>query len=368
MALGIYLHIPFCKAKCLYCDFNSYAGMEEQQQRYIDALCQEIQNAPDGEVDTIYFGGGTPTVLPAHSLAQILSVVKEKYDLTPNCEISLECNPATIDKEGLAVLHQAGFNRLSIGLQSANAQELKDLGRIHSFQDFANCFSDARNADFQNISLDLMYGLPEQTMENWKTTLEKAVAFQPEHISCYSLKLEEGTPLFMKNPTLPSDDCVREFYDYAVNYLAEQGYLRYEISNFSLPKKESRHNCKYWKCDDFLGFGAGAYSCFDGVRYDNLRNVLDYCTALETEKSPVAERIPLTHRDRISEFCFLGLRMRDGISVKEFNSRFGRNIEDVFGDVIKKNLRRGTLLRLGDRLCIPPEYLFVSNSILVDFI
>ncbi|MBQ2614219.1 MAG: oxygen-independent coproporphyrinogen III oxidase [Clostridia bacterium] len=368
MALGIYLHIPFCKAKCLYCDFNSYAGMEDMQNRYVNALCQEIQNAPDGDVDTIYFGGGTPTILPSHSLVQILSAIGEKYDLTPDCEISIECNPATIDKRGLSALRQAGFNRLSIGLQSANAQELKALGRIHDFQDFAKCFSDARDAGFQNISLDLMYGLPGQTMESWQNTLKKAAAFQPEHISCYSLKLEEGTPLFMQNPTLPNDDCVREFYDYAFSYLAEKGYHRYEISNFSLTERESRHNCKYWKCDDFLGFGAGAYSCFDGVRYDNLRNVLDYCAALETGKSPIAARIPLTHEDQMSEFCFLGLRMSQGIDTKEFQTRFGENIEDVFGDAIKKNLRRGTLLRLGDRLCIPPEYLFVSNSILVDFI
>lgn len=369
MSIGIYIHIPFCKAKCLYCDFNSYSGMESWKPKYINELKKEIINIQEEcEVDTLYIGGGTPTVLSAENLAEILSVIRENFVLTPHCEISVECNPATMGKEGFTILKQAGFNRLSIGLQSAKDAELRRLGRIHTFKDFSRCFSDARNAGFENISLDLMHGLPGQTLEGWQETMEAALAFQPEHISCYGLKLEEGTPLFLQNPVLPDDDAARELYEACVSYLAAHGYYRYEISNFALPGKESRHNCKYWRCEDFIGFGAGAYSCLHDVRYDNVRDIREYCARLEEGKSVIAERTPLSLEDKMSEFCFLGLRMTEGVSVKEFSQRFGKEIEEVYGDAIKKNLRRGTLLRLEDRLVIPPQWLYVSNSILVDFI
>ena len=369
MSLGIYVHIPFCKAKCLYCDFNSYANMEMYESAYIQALCDEISSSiHDYKVDSLYIGGGTPTVLSSNSLIKILSTIRQNFNLSLDCEITVECNPATMREEGLRELSQAGVNRLSIGLQSANNQELKRLGRIHTFEDFSQCFYAARNGGFENISIDLMYGLPNQNLKNWKETLQAAVAFRPEYLSCYALKLEEGTPLFLQKTELPDDDTVAEFYEVCVDYLAEAGYQRYEISNFSLKGKESRHNCKYWECEDFLGFGAGAHSCFDGERFYNVMDIQEYCERIQKGKSVVFERTPLSREDEMKEFCFLGLRMKEGISSKEFYRRFGENIEDVFAKALKKNLRRGTLLRLDDRIAIPPEFLYVSNSILIDFI
>jgi len=369
MSLGIYLHIPFCKAKCLYCDFNSYANMDSMKERYVQALCKEIRGFHSScKVDSLYIGGGTPTTLSTKQLASIIHAVNQQFSLTEDCEITVECNPATIGKEGLKTLHGLGVNRLSIGLQSANDAELKSLGRIHTLSDFSDCFADARAAGFANLSLDLMHGLPGQTMEGWMHTLQTAVSFQPEHISCYGLKLEEGTPLYRQNPVLPDEDLAGDFYDACVSFLEEKGYRRYEISNFAKPERESRHNLKYWRCEDFAGFGAGAYSCMQGVRYSNVKDLNDYCERIEQNKDAVIERISLTLEDKMSEFCFLGLRTAEGISYREFQERFGHTLNAVFGDTIKKNLRRGTLLRFNDRLFIPSSYFYVSNSILVDFV
>lgn len=369
MSLGIYLHIPFCKQKCLYCDFNSYAGMETMMDDYCNALKAEIAaNSSKEKVDTIYFGGGTPTVLGGERLAELLQKVREKFTLIADCEITAECNPGTIDKDGLRQMYQAGFNRLSIGLQSTDDRTLKQLGRIHSLEDFEQCFQHAREVGFENLSLDLMYGLPGQTVDGWKKTLEKAIAFAPEHLSCYGLKVEEGTPFAMMNLVLPDDDTVGEMYDICVEKLKKAGYERYEISNFAKPGQESRHNLKYWRCDDFLGLGAGAYSCMSGVRYDNVSGVGEYYSAIVEKNSAIEEKFPLSLDDQMSEFCFLGLRTQKGISEDVFRGRFGKEITDVFGDVLKKNLERGTLLLQEGWYRVAPEFLFVSNGILADFV
>lgn len=369
MSLGLYLHIPFCKQKCLYCDFNSYAGKETMMDEYCDALKTEILvNSSAKSVDTIYFGGGTPTLLGGERLADLLRTIKEHFCVTDDCEITAECNPGTIDQKGLEQLYWAGFNRLSIGLQSTKDEVLKRLGRIHSFDEFKQCFDNAGAVGFENLSLDLMYGLPNQTMEEWKDTLEKALAFAPEHLSCYGLKVEEGTPFASMDLSLPDDDTVGEMYDVCVEILGKAGYDRYEISNFAKSGRESRHNLKYWRCDDFIGFGAGAYSCKNGVRYDNLCGIKEYCDAIAEKQSAIEEEVPLSMDDRMSEFCFLGLRTAEGISEDEFRRRFGKEITDVFGSVLKKNLDRGTLLLKGDRYRIDSKFFFVSNSILADFV
>ncbi len=369
MSLGIYLHIPFCKQKCLYCDFNSYAGKETMMDEYCDALKGEIVSySSDEVVDTIYFGGGTPTLFGGQRLAELLQKVRESFKLTEDCEITAECNPGTIDKKGLEQLRLAGFNRLSIGLQSTDDKMLKKLGRIHSVDEFRQCFDAAREVGFENLSLDLIYGLPGQTVASWKDTLEKALAFAPEHISCYGLKVEEGTPFASMNLSLPDDDAVGEMYDVCVERLKQTGYGRYEISNFAKQGRESRHNLKYWRCDDFFGLGAGAYSCMNGVRYDNVRGIGEYCKAIVEKKSAVEEKFPLSWDDQMSEFCFLGLRTTKGISEEVFHQRFGKEITDVFGDVLKKNLERGTMLYQNGQYRVAPEFLFVSNSILADFV
>ncbi len=369
MSLGIYLHIPFCKQKCLYCDFNSYAGKECLMEEYCDALKQEIKTfSPMEKVDTIYFGGGTPTVMGAEQLSDLLDVITSHFSLDSDCEITAECNPGTIDKSGLCKLHQAGFNRLSIGLQATDDAVLKQLGRIHSYQDFQDCFKAAREVGFANLSLDLMYGLPGQTPEKWRKTLYETVAFSPEHLSCYGLKIEDGTPFAQMELSLPTDDVVREMYDDCVAILQEAGYVRYEISNFAKPGQESRHNCRYWRYRDFIGFGAGAYSCVQGKRYYNLSDIADYCKAIYENGKAVEEEIPLSLGEQMSEFCFLGLRMGEGICEREFRQRFGRELAEVFGEVLNKNLSRKTMEYLDGRYRIVPDFFYVSNGISADFV
>ena len=369
MSIGIYVHIPFCRSKCGYCDFNSLAGMFERQEEYVDCLIREISGTGFYDtVDTIYIGGGTPTAIRPDLLLRIAEALSEKYAILANAEVTVECNPATIDLGGLKTLRKGGINRISIGLQSADNHLLKQLGRIHTYTEFENCFHMARSAGFENISVDLMFGLPDQTMELWEETLEKVTALQPEHLSCYSLKVEEGTPFYNMDLNLPDDDLNRDMYDRCVTLLTQQGYARYEISNFSRPGMESRHNEKYWQCDDFVGFGSGAYSCRGGYRYANLCGIDPYIMAIK--KSGIAPDYaePLSEFDRMSEFMFLGLRMANGISYQNFKDRFGKDLDEIFGWEICQDIMRGLLLKDGDRLRISPNLLYVSNSILTDFV
>lgn len=371
MSLGIYIHIPFCRAKCHYCDFNSYAGLWNRQDDYLDALKREIQSFSETvfcEANTVYLGGGTPTALPPITLVQLLDTVRARFSLADDCEVTVECNPATIDEAGLRMLREAGVNRLSIGMQASQDTILRKLGRIHTFKQFDKCFRAARRAGFLNLSLDLMFGLPDQTMEMWRETLEKALIFEPSHISCYSLKVEEGTPFASMDLNLPDDDENRDMYDLCVERLEEAGYLRYEISNFAHPGGESRHNCKYWRCQDYAAFGAGAYSYMNGVRRVNMRSVDDYIQAIKSKENAVEEEEKLTLQEQMSEFFFLGLRMEQGVDLQQFYVRFGVEAGEVFGSVIEKNLRRHSLIQTGSRLYIPPELLYVSNSVLVDFV
>ena len=365
MSLGVYIHIPFCAAKCRYCDFNSHISDDGERKLYVSALCDEIKRfkSDDMKVDTIYFGGGTPTILEPSRLERILNVVYDTFEVEDNCEITTECNPATIDKSGLELLRSSGFNRISIGLQSANDSELKFLGRIHSFAECKNCVSDARSAGFDNISLDLMFGLPYQTVNMWTSTLKEAVLLSPNHISCYGLRIEEGTPFYSMNLNIDDDLC-RDMYDICDDFLHKNGYEMYEISNFAKDGYQSRHNIKYWKCNDYIGFGAGAYSCINSVRFSNIKNTDEYIN----REVKIDSSFDLTEFDRMSEFVFLGLRMTEGIDLAEFNSRFGRSIYDVFSEQIEKNINRGTMIVQNGRLIIPKKYLYVSNAVLVDFV
>lgn len=369
--LGIYIHIPFCRAKCNYCDFNSHVSCEEERQAYIDALCREIRTVKfDGEdtVDTVYFGGGTPTCLTSRQLIRILDAVRDRFTLDKACEVTSECNPATIGEEGLCALRAGGFNRLSIGIQSANDEELKILGRIHSAADARECVNSARSAGFDNISVDLMFGLPGQNEESFMKSVEFALSLETTHISCYALKIEEGTPFSRMELDLPSDDDSCDMYDLCADMLYKSGFKRYEISNFARPGFESRHNLKYWKCDDFLGFGAGAYSCDGGKRYSNISDTSGYIEKINSGLTAVCDCETLSKADMMSEFVFLGLRMADGISEKEFKRRFSADIFDVFDDALLKNIKRGTIVRENGRMRIPDKYIYVSNSIMVDFV
>ncbi len=365
MALGIYIHIPFCVAKCKYCDFLSFSSNEENKDAYVQALCKEIRafDRADDMVDTIYFGGGTPTVLKAEQLVHILDAVKDRFKIDENCEITTECNPATMDFEGFRILKEAGFNRISMGLQSANNQELKLLGRIHTFEQCEKTFNEARKAGFSNISLDLMFALPYQTMDLWKNSLNAVVKLSPEHISCYGLIIEEGTP-FYDMEFEPDGDLSRDMYDFGTQFLEDKGYNLYEISNFSKKGFESRHNMKYWKCDDYAGFGLGSSSFVNNVRYSNTRDMAEYLK----KDDKVEESLSESEFETMSEFVFLGLRMTEGVSKTEFEKRFKKSLYDVFKKALDKNIKRGTIALKGDRYIIPREYLYVSNDILIDFV
>ncbi len=370
MSLGIYIHIPFCRHKCNYCDFNSYAAYSGIYSVYTDALCKEIDTSQviATEVDTVYFGGGTPTVMPPEYLVGILDTVRSKFTLTEDCEITTECNPAMIDKDGFTQLLKGGFNRISVGVQSADDRLLKKLGRIHSFDDAKRCIKDAKEAGFKNVSTDLMFALPDQSLEDWRDTLLKVTALDAEHISCYSLKVEEGTPFANMKLNIADDEESRRMYDFCVDFLNERGYLRYEVSNFAKSGFESRHNGKYWCCEDFVGFGPGAYSCEGDKRYSNILDTTEYIDRIKRGQAVVSEVIPLENDSKMSEFVFLGLRMDKGIDTDEFEKRFSVSIYDVFADEIEKNLKRGTMIKEGNRLKLAPEFVYVSNAILADFV
>lgn len=370
MSLGIYIHIPFCAAKCNYCDFNSRVAPDALKTEYVDALCREIEGSVvDGNVvDTIYFGGGTPTILEPKQLIRTLDAVRNSFSVDGNCEITTECNPATIGHDGFLALKSAGFNRISIGVQSADDEQLKSLGRIHNFEDAKKCVADAKRAGFENVSIDLIFGIPNQNLKSWEKTLRSAIELTPEHISCYALKIEDGTPFASMKLNVADDDESSEMYEKCVEILRERGYSRYEISNFARRGAESRHNQKYWKCDDFIGFGAGAYSCYMGERYSNIYDVKEYTECALKGECAVADRIQPDKEDMMSEFVFLGLRMDEGISTEKFAARFSADIFDVFKEQIDKNIKRGTIIQSGDRLKIPPDFIYVSNAILADFV
>lgn len=368
--LGLYIHIPFCKSKCIYCDFYSLPNREEEMGRYVSALCRQLAElAPRTrahEVDTVYFGGGTPSYLGEKRLRQILKTVEKHYHLAKNAEITLEANPDSAgDWRTLRALRRAGFNRVSLGVQSADDQQLKTLGRPHTFAQAEEAAAAARKAKIQNLSLDLIYGLPGQTMESWRDTVEKAAALEPEHLSCYGLKVEEGTPLWdmQGDMDLPDDDAQADMYLWTVERLAQLGYEQYEISNFARPGQESRHNLKYWTLGEYAGFGPGAHSDLGGVRYAYVRDLNAYCEGVENDGDILSENDRIPDRDRDIEYLMLGLRITKGISRQEFEYRFRL----PFGpaqEVLEKFRESGHALLRGGRWRLTPEGFLLSNQII----
>ncbi len=366
---GLYVHIPFCKSKCRYCDFNSFAGCERHIAPYFSALKHEAKawavREKGRKFDTLYFGGGTPSYADHNLLGKTISSMLSTFDFAKDTEVTVECNPGTIDPEGFKMLKKSGANRLSIGLQSADNETLKALGRIHTIEDFEKCFDAARRAGFENISLDLMYGLPDMTMADWEYSLSKAVSFDPEHISTYALKIEEGTPFSKIKLNLPDDDLCADMYERSVEVLEGYGFNRYEISNFAKKGFESRHNLKYWHRADYLGLGAGAYSCLENVRFSNYRDLDTYISA---KGIAICESEDISCEEQMSEFVFLGLRCTDGISGLEFKESFGKDIREVYGEQIKRYCDWGFMLYQDDILKFTDKGFFVSNSILADFV
>lgn len=369
--LGLYIHIPFCKSKCAYCDFYSLAGREDRMDAYTEALSLHLAETAaytDGYlVDTVYFGGGTPSYLGPKRLAGLLKLVKKKYRMDPNAEITLEANPDSAgDKKALKQLRKAGFNRISLGMQTADRETLQEIGRIHTPEQVRAAVEAARSAGFDNLSLDLIYGLPGQTLENWKESLSFAVALQPEHLSCYGLKVEQGTPLFERKDTarLPDDEGQAEMYLRAVEYLEQQGYHQYEISNFAKTGRESRHNLKYWKLQEYAGFGPGAHSDMGGVRYAYERDLEGYIAGVKGAGPILSENDRIPERDRDTEWVMLGLRTVRGLNAAEYERRFFRRFR-CFEPFLERCAAAGYACHTEDGCWhLTPAGFLVSNQII----
>ena len=366
--LGLYIHIPFCKSKCAYCDFYSLSHCEEKMDGYVEALRRHLKEAaPRLEretVDTVYFGGGTPSYLGEKRLCRLLREIKKDYHVAPDAEITLEANPDSAGEvRALRRLRRAGFNRISLGVQSTDDALLRRIGRIHDYGQVIAAVEAARKAKFCNLSIDLIYGLPGQDLSNWQETLQKAVELKPQHISCYALKVEEGTPLWEQKDTLvvADDDQQAEMYLWAAAFLRRQGYEQYEISNFALPGFESRHNLKYWLLEPYAGFGPGAHSDLGGVRYAYEKDLDGYLAG----NLQLSQREEIPRRERCMEYIMLSLRTARGMEKR----RFERDYRLPFAPLEEKfagYARHGLAVRTANGWRLTPQGFLVSNSIIVE--
>lgn len=447
--LGIYIHIPFCVHKCIYCDFLSSPADVHTRKQYVRALINEIYLTREGKcankliknvlqgdntsyedmeepavngltsdyalydtvcmadyektimqedisgcvddiksenghiVTSIFIGGGTPSAIDAEDISDILDAVRKNYNVSDKAEITIECNPGTMDKKKAVIYRKAGINRISFGLQSTDNNELRMLGRIHTYEQFMESYKIAREAGFDNINIDLMSALPGQTMESFKAVLEKALSLGAEHISVYSLIVEEGTRLsdnIDSFPPIPSDDEDRQMYYMTKEMLSSYGYEQYEISNYAQKGYECKHNLKYWERCDYLGFGIGAASLYGGRRYTNISDICRYMDVLAEitnalDKSYVNELLQirtdmeeLSKEDEMSEYMFLGLRKTKGIDITDFKEEFGTDIKDIFGEAIEDNIARGLLIHDGNCLYLSKRGIDISNTVMSDFI
>ena len=394
--LGLYLHFPFCVRKCRYCDFLSFPSDEAGREIYLERLKEEIKARgaiyQDYNIETLFIGGGTPSLMTGQQLTELLDTVRVSFHVSPVGEWTMECNPGTTDAETLRIYRNAGINRLSFGLQSMNDEELKYLGRIHTAKQFAENYQAARRVGFDNINIDLMSALPGQTTASWLDTLNKAAAFEPEHLSAYSLIIEEETPFWdlygddrsgeadvdgiiadggggqqgkAAILTLPDEDSERQMYHLTKRILAEKGYERYEISNYARKGFECRHNLIYWQRKDYLGLGLGAASMVGNRRFSNVSDMTSYMHDWSYCQEEILDR-----KAQIEETMFLGLRCTAGVSDRMFTEKFGQSMMDIYGDIIRKYLSEGFLIYnpSDGRLAFSEAGTDVSNWILSDFL
>ena len=365
--LGLYVHIPFCASKCAYCDFASWAGRQADMSRYTDMVCAEIARRAEAcghpQADTVFFGGGTPSLLPADLYLRIASALREHFDLLPDAEWTVECNPGTLTEGFARALRDSGCTRLSMGMQAAQERLLRQLGRIHTPADAEQAAGVARKTGIRDLNLDLMLGLPDQTPDDMRETLAAALSMHPDHISCYALIPEEGTPLFQQLKSgilvLPGDDADREMYGLCRDILQKNGFDQYEISNFSRPGKECRHNMNCWKREDYLGFGCAAHSLFHNVRSANPRELDAY----------LAGEIPQTEtigpEEAMFEAMMLGLRLTEGVKEEDFSLRYGQDLWDLYGKRLSPALHDGRLKRENGRVFLTKHGMDVMNSVLL---
>ncbi len=375
-AIGLYLHIPYCLHKCGYCDFNSHNIDEAEMEPYVRALLTEMEHygqaTGDRRVNTIFFGGGTPTTLAFADLARILKACHQHFKVDPEAEITCEANPATIPQSDLKQLREAGFNRLSVGVQSFDPAELKQLERVHTVDEVFLTVARARQAGFDNLSLDLMFGLPGQTARQWESNLQQGIGLNPDHLSAYNLTIEPGT-VFHKQQAqghlvMPSGDFQRELYEITIDTLTGAGYAHYEISNYAKPGKRCRHNLNYWTNGEYIGLGAGASSAFNGERFKNVNLPARYIAQINESKMAVESRETPDRRQSMGEAVMLGLRLRDGLHLATFEQQFGVSFSEAFGGTVAR-LEKMELIELHDgRAALTREGLFLADSVIVEFI
>lgn len=369
--LELYVHIPFCVRKCQYCDFLSGPSDEETKDRYIEALLKEIRAAEhteDYEIVSVFIGGGTPSALKAEAIASIMRTLQEQFFFCEDAEVTIEANPGTVDLEKLTIYRNVGINRLSLGLQSTDAEELKLLGRIHSYEEFLKSYEWAREAGFSNINIDLMFAIPGQTGEAWRQHLYQVAELNPEHISAYSLIIEEETPFAEQNLDLPDEDTEYQMYEDTAEILERYGYRQYEISNYAKQGYMCRHNAGYWQRREYLGFGLGASSLYGGMRFSNTHQMQEYLKESRNPDQIRQDVTVLSRNERIEEFMFLGLRMTEGISEKKFEENFDVRLMDVYGDILQKYEETGFMEHIETKWRLTRKGIHVSNHILADFL
>lgn len=366
----LYVHIPFCMKKCAYCDFLSWRGSREEQERYVQALCREIDlykgRYPE-RVSSLFLGGGTPSVLEPRLLDMIMDRLVGAFSFGKDPEISIEANPGTVTLERLRDYKKMGIDRISFGLQSTDDMQLERLGRIHTYQEFLEGYDMARRAGFENINVDLMSGIPGQTLKSWQQDLTRVTELEPEHISAYSLIIEEGTPFAQMDLDLPGEDEERDMYEATAVILGERGYIQYEISNYARPGRACAHNIGYWRRDDYLGLGLGAASLVDETRWNNTDSIDTYLAHAEDPDRLHVGVEELSVREQMEEMMFLGLRMMEGVWRRDFQAAFGVSLEAVYKEAIRRMEGLGLLADDGERIFLTRRGISLADQVSVEF-
>lgn len=384
--IQLYIHIPFCERKCAYCDFLSFQSCESERKKYVTALIKEIslykKLGKQVKVSSIFIGGGTPSVIDGKYMEDIFDEVRKVFDILPEAEISIECNPGTVTEEKLESYKNCGINRISLGLQATNNEELKNLGRIHTYEDFVQSYGLVRKAGFKNINIDLMSAIPGQSVKSWKQTLKRIVELNPEHISAYSLIIEEGTKFWdvygedkPREDDLPSEADEREMYYLTKRILGEEGYNRYEVSNYSKDDLHCKHNLGYWDRAEYLGIGLGASSLLiskveksEEVRTKNVEDMQTYIDMVAAMTPPILTVETISKPMQMEEFMFLGLRKIDGVSKYIFTEQFNIDIEEIFGEVLDKMYSQGLLKEINGQIKFTEKGIDLSNMVLSEFL
>jgi oxygen-independent coproporphyrinogen III oxidase len=368
---SLYIHIPFCRSKCFYCDFPSFSGIEYLMEDYIKALNLELSEYKDYIINTVFIGGGTPTYLSLNAVSLLAEGIG-KLNIKKDAEFTIEANPKTADREKLESFKKMGVNRISIGLQSTDDKTLRKLNRPHSYSDFIDSFNLIRKVGYNNVNIDIMFALPDEKIQDHREKLKQVVSLNPEHISCYSLIIEEGTYFYQLDKenklNLPNEEEYKEMYEETIKYLEKNGYMQYEISNFAKKGYKCRHNLVYWNLTDYIGAGLGAHSYINGRRQENTRDINEYINSMIKSKIPVISYHDNTEKDDIEEFMFLGLRKKEGIEIKIFLEKFGKDIYKIYGSTLKKWKDLGYIKEDKGYIFLTLKGIEISNYIMSDFI